>query len=530
MFDAGALDVEALAEAAPGAELAATLAGIDPRLRNGCARVVVLQAWQRQVSWSSGQLYDVMALVAKSPASVPESAPEVSDTFGEFASAEVGAALTLSPGAADRELSFAYELTERLPRTRAALPAGLVDLGKAREIAAETCCLPSALAAQAETFILDRAPALTRQQLARRLRAKVLALDPAAAEERRQDARRGRRVRFDAGVDGTAHLYDLPLVDAAAAQSFVKLLARKLHTDRGRDDARTPAQIEADVFVDLLRGRHLDAEGLLATVELVAPVETWLRATAAGADDADAQDANARRDALGVNARGDARRASGRGDALGAGSRGAALQGATRAGAITDLADLADAEGAEPGVLAGYGPVSAEVIAEISRAATGVTYTCTATRGETVVYHGSGGYRPTRADRDFTRARDRTCRHPGCSRPAPRCDIDHTMEHRLGGPTCPCNLVSLCRRHHRARHAGGWWWSHQESGTLTARVLSAARTSPGRNLHPARDPRQAALLLCHARPSPSLSAMADPSPCPVADPCPVPDRRQERPR
>ena len=30
------------------------------------------------------------------------------------------------------------------------------------------------------------------------------------------------------------------------------------------------------------------------------------------------------------------------------------------------------------------------------------------------------------------------------------CDIDHAQPHAAGGVTCPCNLVPLCRRHHRA--------------------------------------------------------------------------------
>ncbi len=162
-----------------------------------------------------------------------DSPPELSAHFGESAP-EVGAALGLSPGSADRELSFAYELTERLPATRTALEAGQLNLGQAREIATETYFLSPELARAAEVSILNRASGLTRQQLARRLRARALALDPDGAEKRRQDARRGRHVRLDAGIDGTAHLTgcDLPLVEAAAARSFVRGLATKVHADR----------------------------------------------------------------------------------------------------------------------------------------------------------------------------------------------------------------------------------------------------------------------------------------------------------
>jgi hypothetical protein len=52
--------------------------------------------------------------------------------------------------------------------------------------------------------------------------------------------------------------------------------------------------------------------------------------------------------------------------------------------------------------------------------------------------------------------RDHTCRFPNCTRPAARCDLDHAVEHNKGGPTCPCNLVPLCRRHHRAKTHSAW--------------------------------------------------------------------------
>ncbi|GAA4076315.1 DUF222 domain-containing protein [Nocardioides kongjuensis] len=61
-------------------------------------------------------------------------------------------------------------------------------------------------------------------------------------------------------------------------------------------------------------------------------------------------------------------------------------------------------------------------------------------------------------DRHKTRValRDHTCRFPHCTRPATRCDIDHAKPHQRGGPTCPCNLVPLCRRHHRAKTHSTW--------------------------------------------------------------------------
>ncbi len=61
--------------------------------------------------------------------------------------------------------------------------------------------------------------------------------------------------------------------------------------------------------------------------------------------------------------------------------------------------------------------------------------------------------------------RDHTCRAPHCQRPAERCDHDHAEPHATGGATCPCNLVPLCRRHHRAKTAAAWSYVIVEPGT-----------------------------------------------------------------
>ncbi|GAA3645446.1 hypothetical protein GCM10022237_01130 [Nocardioides ginsengisoli] len=63
--------------------------------------------------------------------------------------------------------------------------------------------------------------------------------------------------------------------------------------------------------------------------------------------------------------------------------------------------------------------------------------------------------------------RDHTCRFPRCGRKAKTCDLDHAKPHRKGGPTCPCNLVPLCRRHHRAKTHSRWRYKVTKPGTYT---------------------------------------------------------------
>ncbi len=58
----------------------------------------------------------------------------------------------------------------------------------------------------------------------------------------------------------------------------------------------------------------------------------------------------------------------------------------------------------------------------------------------------------------WIRGRDQTCRFPGCSRPAMRADLDHTVDWLYGGLTEADNLDALCESHHLLKHEpdAGW--------------------------------------------------------------------------
>jgi hypothetical protein len=94
----------------------------------------------------------------------------------------------------------------------------------------------------------------------------------------------------------------------------------------------------------------------------------------------------------------------------------------------------------------------------------------------------SPGYRVPDPMRALVEARDQTCGFPTCRQPAWRCEQDHTIAHRLGGPTCPCNLSPECSRHHHLKHLPSWRLDQPRPGVLTwttpARLTHTVTSGP----------------------------------------------------
>ena len=66
------------------------------------------------------------------------------------------------------------------------------------------------------------------------------------------------------------------------------------------------------------------------------------------------------------------------------------------------------------------------------------------------------GYTPSPRLREQVILTHPTCVFPGCTRPSRSCDLDHVVPWADGGPTCSCNLVAVCRFHHRSKTHGNW--------------------------------------------------------------------------
>jgi Domain of unknown function (DUF222) len=96
-------------------------------------------------------------------------------------------------------------------------------------------------------------------------------------------------------------------------------------------------------------------------------------------------------------------------------------------------------------------------------------------------------YRPPVGLADYIRARDITCLHPTCNRPARACQLDHNEPFGdptgagPGGQTSAENLGTLCAYHHNLKTNGGWEWKREAStgeSVWTAPTTKRTYTSP----------------------------------------------------
>ena len=111
----------------------------------------------------------------------------------------------------------------------------------------------------------------------------------------------------------------------------------------------------------------------------------------------------------------------------------------------------------DPGELGGWGPVIADTARKVAANQPRARWTISVRdRTGRLIHHGPAPRHPTAADDAFVRARDHTCRAPGCRAPATHTDLDHTIDWADGGPSTPDNLAALCRHDHRLKHEGGW--------------------------------------------------------------------------
>jgi Domain of unknown function (DUF222) len=345
------------------------------------------------------------------------------DTHDEV-TAEIAAALRVSPGLAGSQLRYARALRERLPKVGAALVAGDIDYRLFQTMVFRTDLITDEdlLAAVDDQLAVaaPRWPTLTRGRLAGKIDAIVARADRDAVRQRRTDMR-DRQVCIDDREGGTAEIHgSLFSTDAHALDRRLDALAATVCAA----DPRTREQ------------RRADALGALA----------------AGAD------------RLGCRCA----------------TTGCPAASSPPAGPVIIhvLAEAATVEGRSdmPGAqLAADQLIPAELITDLA----------TSARLRPLIHPADAepepGRTPSPGLADFVRCRDLTCRFPGCDRPAVGCDLDHTIPHGDGGATHASNLKCLCRLHHLLKTFWGWRDKQLRDGTIiwTSPAGDTYVTTPG---------------------------------------------------
>ncbi len=317
---------------------------------------------------------------------------------------EVACMLRISPPAAATRLAHARAVVDRLPATFAALAAGDLSLAHVVGLARMAQRSAPALAAHVDAVVVADSAGATPPMLDRAVHRAVALADPAGSADRHADAVDRRDVRVYPEPDGMATLSVYgPAVDVHTVYTRLDAATRLLP----RDDARTVPQRRFDLLVDgVLTG--IPADGL-PTVQGRSPqIQVTIAAT-------------------------------------------------TLLGLDND-----------PGDLAGYGPLDAPTARELAADPTGTwRRILTDPVSGRILDYGRTTYRPPHNLADHITARDRTCRFPGCTVPARRCDLDHAQSWDDGGRTSTANLAALCRRHHRLKTEKIWSYQLDSDATAT---------------------------------------------------------------
>ena len=344
------------------------------------------------------------AAAEKSPFTTPEM----------IASAELAAALRVSPRSMDAQLDLVADLSGLMTPLRDALLRGDISQGHVWAIARElrrvpVCADVEQVDALAEIYegilavVVPYARSHTARQCARRTRMLVVAAVPVnAAERRREAAERDHGVWLTATEDGSCELMAvLPLAHGQAVFDAVSTLARSEKFETG-EGCVSAGQRRVAALTTLVLG---DPKGSVESNQAVVEAK--------------------------VNA---------------------------RVNVVVPIATLIEPSISAQGGSIGGEPVSADVLLDViaeAGAASTLRRLVTDIDGS-IVDAGRTRYAISDTQRHLITLRDSTCRFPGCSRVAARCEIDHAIAWDDGGGTDLDNLGSLCKHHHQLKTFGGW--------------------------------------------------------------------------
>src|SRR5215203_5775556 len=321
-------------------------------------------------------------------------APLISD----FAVMELSALLGRSLDSGRNCVGQVIELAHRLPRLWARLLDAEVPVWKALRIADHTRLLSPEAAGFVDQQIAPFAHGCSWAQVDRLVEEALVRFDPEAAEERRREAQDHRHVDLgldQAGYDGIAH--GTVSLDIADALDLEQAIARRAKLNGQLGDTDSLDARRAKALGEIAR------EDLILDLDVADPDTGEITRTVPG-----------RKTELILH--------------LSASDQTVGRFGNTRS------------------------PVSVEQIKQwLSQANTSVIVRPVL---DLAGHQPVDSYEiPDRIARQV-KLRDHHCVFPHCTRPAESCDLDHLQAHADDGVTCPCNLASLCRGHHRLKTAG----------------------------------------------------------------------------
>ncbi|KAB1641663.1 HNH endonuclease signature motif containing protein [Gulosibacter chungangensis] len=382
---------------------------------------------------------------------------------GEFAISTNESDATLRNRAGDARL-----LTTKLPDWLTALEQGKVDLRHVNTMLRHGRQLSEEHVAEYGAVTLEFAVGHTPGQTGTFAEEAAATIAAMAFEEAHARARQSRSVSYRHDGFGMARLDAyLPSELLAPAMQLLELGARELReidakaaaehaseVKRAREqglpepepfqpDTRTLPQMRADLLIETLLCSAPGESRVKTTVSVTVPAFSLLdaeRMVEKTAKEAAAGDAN-------------------------------------KGGATTQCSGWR-ADGHGPALLNGTQPMSIEQARQFASDASFL---------ERILIHPVTGqvtavdkYEMSIGMRRFLEVRDRTCRFPGCVRPAQYCDADHTHPYSEDGPTDVDNLAHLCRAHHVQKHRKPWTVTNLGGGVLEWRTPlgQVATTSP----------------------------------------------------
>jgi hypothetical protein len=415
----------------PPEQAAGVLTVLDADRLSQTGRVDALIAVDRLIAWAHATQARLLAAMAGDQ--FPDAlAPKLER---EWVTEDVRAALGESARGARARLREATELVHRLPETLSALQAGRITARHAHALVDTTAVLDDAAAREIQAAVLPDpartdAPVPDMAAFRRKLRRASIAADPAGAADKAARAAEDRDVWVMPQPDAMAFL-GAPLPAEAAATVLAAVEAKAEQIKHGGDE-RTRAQRRADGLVQLCAdylNPTLGDTGSTGSTGSTAKIEMDTHRTRGGTQ---APRYHRLRPHITVCI------------------------------AASTLLGVDD----QPAEVDRIGPIPAEVARRIAADPIGTWRRLVTDDTGRLVDYGRNTYRPPAGLARHVIARDRTCRAPGCNRPATGTDLHHIHPWSHGGTTNAENLTALCERHHYAIHDAGWRVTRHEDGSL----------------------------------------------------------------